>query len=178
MARLGALANIRQNQLEMRWLMTFAAAVAATAATAAFVARRSGERTTTQRRDFEEHVAGGIDGRMGGGGYRGEDQESPLLLLGLQMLGGRGSDAAGGGRAGEQTACDGIEDHFLCSRRGRDEAAGQNRGGVSSVLFVLCFVRSKDESERHRWHHFEAHVLLVVGMVVYGRGVCCVGYGI
>ncbi len=72
-----------------------------------------------QQRDFEELVAGRIDGRMlrGGclSGHRGEDQESPLLLLGQQMIGGRGSDACRGGRASEEAACDGVEGH-TCTR--------------------------------------------------------------
>ena len=128
MARLGALSNVRQNQLEMRWLVVFAAA--GTAAAAVATLRRKG---TMQRRDSEEHVAGRIDGRMMGGGCRsdcrGEYQERPLLLLGLQMLGGRGSDAGGGAGAGEETARDGVEDHS----RVLDEAAGGQKE-VSSVL--------------------------------------------
>lgn len=118
MARLGALSNVRQNQLEMRWLVAF---TAGTAAAAVATLRREG---TMQRRDFEEHVAGRIDGRMLGGGCRsdcrGEYQERPMLLLGLQILSDRGSDAGGGVGAGEETARDGVEDHFCVL----DEAAG------------------------------------------------------
>jgi hypothetical protein len=64
-------------------------------------------------------------GRGSRSGCRGEDKESPLLLVGLQMFGRCGSDAAGDGRGSQEAACDGVEDHSVaCSGPGLDERRG------------------------------------------------------